>query len=1153
MRELDSFNCALDGVNLVEAAAGTGKTHNIQNIVVRLLIERDLAIETVVVVTYTESAANELRIRLREVIQDTIDAACGRCGDEKKCGLPADEALQRREERARGLLAAARARGISQDTAAARLRTALLDFDKAPVGTIHSFCRSLLRDFAFESGEVFDTELLTENDDLRDAFAADAYRSFCYGGDYAALYAQMLDFDVLKKLVKLKSSRRELTILPESEAGAPPLEELASRFMTAWERFRATENKKALIEPLLPLLYKKSYSSSDPGKVEAMAERAVPSSADMAVIGKFRPSFINARTLKDGADQVRRHIDENGAFFALMEELTALWKTLKTLLRDEAISRGLRHYGNYKRKHARITYDDMIHHVCDALDRQEFVDAVSAHFKAGIIDEFQDTDPDQWKIFRTLFEKSILFLVGDPRQAIYGFRGGDIAAYLAARSFVPEERRFTLTTNRRSCEGLVKEVNRWFGKHVCGFAHPDIRLPQIGTPGNDTTKPLLVNGAFDPLPLKIVECTEDNRDAAIADAVWDLLTSKDTILSADKKIMPRDIAILVSGWSYAEGIRKELISRNIPCAVSKTGNVFLTPAAEQLEIVLTGILSPSDRSAVRSALATPLCGITLQELAQTAETAPPRAADLTELKRIWQERSFYVMFRELLKRFRTESRLAVQDDGEKQMADLIQTGDLLHMESSRRKLSPQALLEHLIWCRTKTSPEQFPCEQGTEGNAVVICSEHGSKGLQYPIVILPCLNCSPRFLPSVYHDADGRTVASDGEGGDTDRARDEKLQESLRLAYVAMTRARQACIVIATPVQGNKLTPLNWLWFNREKALPATGSPAGSLKGCTDEQRQLPQELRWDITPADRPFRPEEEETPLAVRELTKPLPRPLTVTSYTALAPGHGPDGGLYFSRDDDEPGSDPGETLSLLPAPPPERLKGKLFGLLLHGIMENLDFHADPREIRKIVQREMPFPDPSEEELDHTVSVITNTLALPLFPGVPLADIPAEKRRSEMRFHFSFHKALDRKKLLRLAAEGLPGRIPADSGDPGDFPDGGYVTGSIDLVFEHGGKYFVLDWKSNLLPDYSRESLARSMAESFYKLQYLIYLAAFIRYLRIRLRLPAFGEEEYEKYIGGVFYIYMRGTDPAMPGNGIFFDRPAFSDVAKVQEVFE
>ena len=334
-----------------------------------------------------------------------------------------------------------------------------------------------------------------------------------------------------------------------------------------------------------------------------------------------------------------------------------------------------------------------------------------------------------------------------------------------------------------------------------------------------------------------------------------------------------------------------------------------------------------------------------------------------------------------------------------------------------------------------------------------------------------------------------------------------------------------------------------------QKDLSASESPSVRLKGCTNELRQLPQELLWNVTPADHPFRLEEEETPLAARKLTKPLPRPLTVTSYTALAPGHDADGGLYFSRDDDEPGSDPGETLSLLPSVPPERLKGKLFGLLLHGIMENLDFHADAGEIRKIVQREMPFPDPSEEELDHTVSVISKTLALPIFPGVLLADIPPEKRKAEMRFHFSFHNALDREKLLRLAV----GKVPADSGDPDGFPDGGYVTGSIDLVFEHGGKYFVLDWKSNLLPDYSRESLDRSMAENFYRLQYMIYLAAFTRYLRNRLRLPAFGEEEYEKYIGGVFYIYMRGADPAVPGSGVFFDRPAFSDVAKVQEVFE
>ena len=1136
MRELDSLNCALDGINLVEAAAGTGKTHNIQNIVVRLLIERALPIETVVVVTYTEAAANELRRKLRTVIQETADAACGRSGDKRACRI----------------LEAVRTRGIAPDVAAARLRAALLDFDKAPVGTIHSFCRNLLRDFAFESGEVFNTELLTGNDDLRDAFAADAYRFFCYGGDHAELYVQMLDLDVLKKLIRLKSNRRELTILPESGKDAGTPEELSRRFMTVWDRFRGTEKKNELIGPLLPLIRSGSITASDLAKLESMTTRAIPSCADMAVTKKLRPDLIKANAHKAQADRVRGYIDENLSFFSLAEELTVLWKELAASLRDEAVSRGLRHYDDYKRKHARITFDDMIHRVCDALDRKEFVDAVSAHFTAGVIDEFQDTDPDQWKIFRTLFGKSTLFLVGDPRQAIYGFRGGDIAAYLAARSFVPEERRFTLTTNRRSCPGLVAEVNRWFGEHACGFAHPDIVLPPIGTPEDpeERAAPLLVNGIPDDTPLRIVECAKDQLNDTIADAVRDLLTSEETTLPDGGKIAPRDIAILVSGWSYAEGIREKLISKNIPCSVHKTGNVFHTPVAEQLQTVLTGIVSSSDQPAVRSALATPLCGVTLQELAETAETTPPRAADLAELNRIWQERSFYMMFRELLKRFRTESRLAAQNDGEKQMADLIQIGDLLHVECSRRKLSPQALLEHLIWCRTMTGPEQFPCDQGTEGNAVVICSEHGSKGLQYPIVILPCLNSTSALLPDIYHDADGRTTASIGDDADLEKVRDEKLQESLRLAYVAMTRAQHACILIATPFSArSRQTPLNWLWFRRESGLGKAESASARLAACTAELRRLPRELCREIASADQPFRPEEEETPLTVRELTRPLPRPLTVTSYTALAPGHAADSGLYFSRDDDEPAGDPGETLPPTPAAPPERLKGKLFGLLLHGIMEKLDFRADPREIKKIVQREMPFPDPSEEELDHTVSVITRTLALPLFPGVLLADIPAEKRMAEMRFHFSFHNGFDREKLLRLAADSPPENV----GDPDDFRDGGYVTGSIDLVFEHGGKYFILDWKSNLLPDYSRDSLLRSMADSFYKLQYLIYLAAFIRYLGNRLRLPAFGEEEYEKYIGGVFYIYMRGADPSAPGNGVFFDRPAFSEAAKVLEVFE
>ena len=1135
MRELDSLNCALDKLNLVEAAAGTGKTHNIQNLVVRLLVERELAVESIAVVTYSEAAANELRVKLRTIIQETADTACGKI----------------QSPRALRLLQAMESRNIPLSAAYRRLRIALLDFDKAPVGTIHSFCRRLLGDFAFESGEDFNPELLADGGDLRDDFAADAFRSLCYGGEHASLYARILDLDDLKKLVRLKSARRGLKILPEAEFKGS-LEELSGEFLTQWDSFRNI--KKDKLSELDNIVDGRKLAVGGLVKrLETMACRTIPAKDDMALVAKLLPERVKAAAKKNFSAQVDGIVSASPLFSAA-EKLISLWKELNISLRDEALDRTLRRYENYKRKHNQITFDDMICRACDALENRNFIDAVTARLKAGVIDEFQDTDPVQWKIFHAIFGNSTLFLVGDPRQAIYGFRGGDIATYLAARGTVPEDRRFTLTTNYRSCAPLVAEVNRWFGGHACGFAHPDIRLPEIGIPDDPElrTAPLLVDGRPDGSPLRIVECSKDALEDTAADAVLALLTSDKTTLPDGKKLQPGDIAVLVRSWQSAKNIREKLRDRNIPCSLYKTGNVFLSPSAEDLQTVLTGILDASDQVAVKAALVTPICGVSLRELAGAPESPAPRSSDIAALKQIWQDSSFYGMFKELLKRFDTESRLAVGKDGLRQLTDLIQLGDLLHQEGSRRQLSPRALLDHLIYCRTMTGPEQFPCEQENDGNAVIICTEHGSKGLQYPVVVLPCLNNSSGQAPEVYH-KDGGIVANAAGSQDETPARDEQLQEELRLAYVAMTRARHACTIIASPPGKNKLTPLNWLWYRRTDAVQPGESPSVRLKNCRPGERCLPEDLLTDIPPADTPYRPSENPAPFAAKTLSSPLPSPLVVTSYTALSPAHGTRSSAGSLMDDDEPADDPGAEHPADKDAPPERLRGKLFGLLLHGIMEKLDFRADRREIGEIVAREIPLSDPSSAELDYTVSVIIRTLELQLFPGVRIADIPPEKRLAEMRFHFSFDNTFRKGELTRRAAEYISRFTPVDYGDDRELCTGGYVTGSLDLFFEHGGKYFVLDWKSNLLADYSPDSLAVSIAESCYQLQYLIYLAALIRYLKQRLPLDVFGREEYEKYIGGVFYIYMRGASAASPADGIFFDRPEYADVEKISEVLK
>jgi exodeoxyribonuclease V beta subunit len=265
-------------------------------------------------------------------------------------------------------------------------------------------------------------------------------------------------------------------------------------------------------------------------------------------------------------------------------------------------------------------------------------------------------------------------------------------------------------------------------------------------------------------------------------------------------------------------------------------------------------------------------------------------------------------------------------------------------------------------------------------------------------------------------------------------------------------------------------------------------------------------------------------------------------------MAPGQS--GQLYqLPEQNDKEDDEDDSTEDGLPPPekqtdPLRRLKGKNFGLLLHGIMETVDFTASDDMIKDAVKRDILLSAPTEEEINYSAQVISNTLKLQLPGGPRISEISKEKRLPEMRFHFRFNSNLNKGAIRTAAAEHLA-EVHEEKLDDHITYHGGFLTGSIDLLFEHDGKYYVLDWKSNLLPEYSPAMLKQSIIHSYYQMQYLIYLAAVIRLLKQRLNLSE--EEAYEK-IGGVYYVYMRGVDSEHPENGVFFDRPEYSEIAKI-----
>ena len=1161
MKELNSFTCSLEGVHLIEAAAGTGKTYNIQNLVVRLLLERDFDIENIAVVTFTEAAADELRRRLRKVINETAEAAAGKPVKDDRAPKLVNAALTAQKQKDAGKGIVSSDENIKQEIVR-KLTLANLNFDQAEIGTIHGFCQRLLKDFAFESGEPYSVELLNDHGMTLDNFVLDAYRSLCYCGKWAAFSATHLDLEALKELTSRKNERPEIKINPPAPEGIS-LDEALCRFEKLWEEFRDTDlqnflddlsetDKKGKKENIVNGRVLNLENTTD--NIAEAVTHDLPTDDDMKVISKLRGDSICQNLKTKFVSKEKELREKYEEFFALTEELCQLSPVLPLLLRDEAINRAISRYENFKRTHNKITFNDMLTRTAEAINKNEdLITSIRKKLKVGIIDEFQDTDRIQWEIFSKLFGTETLFLVGDPRQAIYGFRGGDIETYLSARNVIQEANRHTLTTNYRSCKELVEQINNCFGNHISAFAHPGIILPEVTASTEDPVLPLLIDGVKDNTPLKIIHTEIEEKMDAVVNTVISLLNAKKTVIPKTKdkpqrNIGPDDIAILVRGWDTGKEIKQQLALRNVPAVIlDSDSNVFATDAAEDLQRVLEGILNITDTSTVRMALTTSICGISLEILANNPQLVTDKTALLAESGKIWQQQSFYVMFRKLLNEFQVEARYTRHPNGLRELTDLIQLGDLLYKESSRRNLKPQSLLDFLIYSRNNSQAQQNPREQETDSGAVTIITEHGSKGLQYPIVLLPELNSKVKAANCYHKDGILTTtyVHPRGNWSDKSIAILENLREDLRLTYVAVTRAEHACYIFSNDPEKGEVTPLNWLWNNHDKAFAENGDPVSHLSQC-DKLADMPEECLVPVPPYAE-YTPPKADTQLSAQEMPT-IPDQTITTSFSSMAPGHS--GQLYQppetdDKDDDEDDS----TEDGLPLPekntdPLRRLKGKNFGLLLHGIMETVDFTASDDMIREAVKRDILLSEPTEEEINYSAQVISNTLKLQLPGGPRVSEIQPEKRLTEMRFHFRFNSNLNKGEIRTAAAQHLAEKHEKKQDDNFTY-HGGFLTGSIDLLFEHQGKYYILDWKSNLLPEYSPDMLKQSITHSYYQMQYLIYLAALIRLIKQRLNLSE--EEAYEK-VGGVYYVYMRGADPEHPENGVFFDRPGYSEISKI-----
>ncbi|MGL4470531.1 MAG: exodeoxyribonuclease V subunit beta [Aeromonas hydrophila] len=1183
---LNTLRFPLHGERLIEASAGTGKTYTIAGLYLRLLLghgplieegedagqpsahERPLSVTEILVVTFTEAATAELRGRIRARIHE------------------ARLAFMRGESKD-ALLSQLLAEVEDHELAARRLLAAERQMDEAAVFTIHGFCQRMLKQNAFESGALFETEFLTDDSQLRLQAVSDYWRSEFYPVDKPLASAVRALWPSPAALLREMGSwldNSELEMRPP--AGD---ETLAARHSVAMARIEAVKRAwlaqgdeiRRQTDGQVSRYTGKNYE----GWLAKIADWAQDEASGYAIpkeLERFGQTVLEENLKKGGAVPIL-------PLFSQIDELLAIRPGIRDLILQRAAVVVRSRMQASKRQAHQLSFDDLLKDLDGALGSglgERLCERIRATYRVAMIDEFQDTDPQQYRIFHRLYgghTDTALLMIGDPKQAIYGFRGADIFTYIQARRNVSAH--YTLGRNWRSSRALVAAVNGLFERAKDPFIY-EADIPFLPVEAQGKSKALQLDGEAAP----VLHCWQlsgqptfnkgdyQSRMArATAVEIHRLLTlaREGKAQIGDKAVKAGDIAVLVRTGAEGKLVQQELARLAIASVyLSNRESVLAQVEAREILLILHACQNPGEERSLRAALATGLFDLdakALDELASDERAWESAVQEFMEYRKIWHKRGVLAMLRALLHRRNLASSLLASPNGERRLTNFLHLGELLQQVSCELD-GEYALLRWLGEAASR--PDGQDAEQvlrlESERKLVQIVTIHKSKGLEYPLVFLPFI-CSHRPADTpLFHEADGagnRTVLDlTGAEESLAEADRERLAEDLRLLYVALTRGVYATWLGLAPVRSGNgkseqtdlhQTAIGYLLQKGEKGDAATLATA-----LTELAQALPGVAVGEPSltrPAPMPAEEEQLGEP-QVRHFTGTLERDWWISSYSGLAAqGHGHSKGVLANPGfDDEVVTEAAalaadlSTAQQEEAPQPSIFtfpKGARPGTLLHSLFETIDFQSAGGEplaehIATLLAQD-GFDESWAPVLQQQVEAVLNT---PLETGfgepVRLRDLAPERKQVELEFFLP---------MGRVTAPALTALCqqhdPLSRGNkPLSFATvQGMLKGFIDLVFEWQGRWYLLDYKSNHLgmspADYSRPALEQAMAEHRYDLQYQLYSLALHRLLT--LRLPGY---DFDQHFGGVFYLFLRG----MPQGGIFHTRPSRELVLGLDRLF-
>ena len=1147
----------LTGRSLIEASAGTGKTYTIASLYLRYIVEQPLKCqinaENILVVTFTKAATAELRDRIRARLHNAV--ACFK-GMPAKGDLVIEDLLNRYQDQ--------------KDLVLKRLYAAEKAMDDAAIYTIHGFCNRAIKIGSFtalnsvENNESEQQILLQATEDfwrilvypLKDKLYKQVATAL---GSPAKLAANLF----------AKFSYKAVDIVPEPLAvnldQLIPI--LAEQQISAWRYFcqkwqtefgqcfdeiiKIPKIRKSAAEKhfqvIADWLMQDEYSID----VVAIAIAYIVNKFDKpdVKLDKCKEFIINFETLKGECD-FKPHL------------LSYAYGWVKQRLWQE------------KQKIQQIAPDDFMTILNELLQDPKqgagLAQTLAKQYPVAMIDEFQDTDALQLSIFQQIYQRSNLpetnyawLMIGDPKQAIYSFRGGDIHTYGAAKIATNQQRWLSLNTNYRSTQGMVAAANYLFancaGKE---FLSDQISYEQVNSKETGTAKFCLNNQEQSALQLWQFDSFYNANQAAeqCAEQIVQILNAGENGQATIKNqpIKPSDLAVLVRNKNEAESIKNALRKRGVRSVFAARTSVYSSVTAIQLWQWLEAIYHYKDERLLTAALANGIIPYTAVELAKNKDDEilwQQHQLNAARYHQIWQQRGVLTAIEQWLHDYQIPANMVAHNlNGERELADLLHIAELLQTQA--KKLEGQYALLGFLKTQIQNPNENSDSQKTrleSDKDLVQIATIHGSKGLEYHIVFVPFALSSKQAKNAIYP-ANGKQIIDFKNTSESlKKADEERLAEDLRLLYVAITRAVYVCYLGLVMHKKSSvkcaLEHLLNISVDALDALPKVADFAKNSKGLVQLTLAEPK-----LTLLQQPVVHCQK---FAAKIFNGKPDLSWEISSYSSLCrhKSHSHEVAGVSDEQELKPTKNLELEQSVVAAPQLDRfgfIKGAKAGNVLHKIFQEQEFaQGNKEQLLELTAQGLRISGITETEQWQAMVAdwVWDVLQTPMPFGISLAQLPKHQTLPEMEFYLQVKNNLSAAQFNQLLSQ-YPLLNEAVS-DLSFKQFNGLLKGFIDLTFEHNGKYFVCDYKSNHLgnsfQDYSQQAMQSAMAAHRYDAQLILYTLALHRMLKKQLQ-----NYDYQTHVGGGYYLFLRGISQANSAEtGVVALKPAQELIEKLDEL--